>query len=229
MEILLPSISLETLTMEANSILRADLLDILFENRNKEYGAYELRKTYNKRITYAVAAMFMLCLLLIVISIFAGSKKSSANEKLYVKDFELIKAPDEKDKEEIKQPPVKHEVQQVATRRVTIPIIVRNDDVKPEDRPPANDELDNVQIRLENKNGTPDMGAPPLTESTGNVEAPKQIKHGDDSFHQVQIEAQFPGGLGAWTKYLESNLRTEVPLDNGAPAGRYTVFKMEEV
>ncbi len=150
-------------------------------------------------------------------------KKSSANEKLYVKDFELIKAPDEKDKEEIKQPPVKHEVQQVATRRVTIPIIVRNDDVKPEDRPPANDELDNVQIGLENKNGTPNMGAPPLTESTGNVEAPKQIKHGDDSFHQVQIEAQFPGGLGAWTKYLESNLRTEVPLDNGAPAGRYTV------
>ncbi|HXL58807.1 MAG TPA: hypothetical protein VN958_21240, partial [Chitinophagaceae bacterium] len=132
---------IRNLNYGSKSILRADLLDILFENRNKEYGAYELRKTYNKRITYAVAAMFMLCLLLIVISIFAGSKKSSANEKLYVKDFELIKAPDEKDKEEIKQPPVKHEVQQVATRRVTIPIIVRNDDVKPEDRPPANDEL----------------------------------------------------------------------------------------
>jgi len=47
---------LKTLTMEANSILYTDMLDILFEGRNKEYGAYELRKTYNKRIRNAIAA-----------------------------------------------------------------------------------------------------------------------------------------------------------------------------
>ena len=37
--------------MEANKILNSDVLDILFEGRNKEYGAYELRKFYNKRMT----------------------------------------------------------------------------------------------------------------------------------------------------------------------------------
>lgn len=31
--------------MEPNKILGADILDIVFENRNKEYGAYELRKS----------------------------------------------------------------------------------------------------------------------------------------------------------------------------------------
>ena len=40
--------------MEANKILQADLLDLLFEDRNKEYGAYELRRKYNKRITLAL-------------------------------------------------------------------------------------------------------------------------------------------------------------------------------
>ena len=40
--------------MEANKILQADFLDLLFEDRNKEYGAYELRKKYNKRITLAL-------------------------------------------------------------------------------------------------------------------------------------------------------------------------------
>ena len=40
--------------MEVNKILSADFLDILFDGRNKEYGAYELRKTYNKRITIAL-------------------------------------------------------------------------------------------------------------------------------------------------------------------------------
>ena len=40
--------------METNKILNADILDIIFEGRNKEYGAYELRKTYNKRLTIAL-------------------------------------------------------------------------------------------------------------------------------------------------------------------------------
>lgn len=34
----------------------------------------------------------------------------------------------------------------------------------------------------------------------------------------------FPGGLPAWTKYLERNLDKEIPRKNGAPPGRYTVM-----
>ena len=34
--------------MEKQNILTADLLDILFEGKNKTYGAYELRKSYDK-------------------------------------------------------------------------------------------------------------------------------------------------------------------------------------
>lgn len=40
--------------MEANKILSADILDLIFEYRNKDYGAYNLRKTYNRRITRAL-------------------------------------------------------------------------------------------------------------------------------------------------------------------------------
>ena len=43
--------------MEANKILSADILDIVFEGRNKEYGAYELRKTYNRRLMIALGGM----------------------------------------------------------------------------------------------------------------------------------------------------------------------------
>ena len=42
--------------MEPNQIKDADILDILFEGRNKDYGAYELRKTYNGRIKKAMTA-----------------------------------------------------------------------------------------------------------------------------------------------------------------------------
>ena len=33
--------------MESKDILKSDVLDIIFEGRNKEYGAYELRKNYS--------------------------------------------------------------------------------------------------------------------------------------------------------------------------------------
>ena len=36
--------------MTNKEILQADLLDILFEHRNKLYGAYALRKTYSHRL-----------------------------------------------------------------------------------------------------------------------------------------------------------------------------------
>lgn len=53
--------------MKPELILQTDLLDILFYNRNKDYGAYTLRKQYNARLakavggTFALAALFCVC------------------------------------------------------------------------------------------------------------------------------------------------------------------------
>ena len=44
--------------MDVNKILSTDLLDLIFEGRNKEYGAYELRKQYNRRLTKALIITF---------------------------------------------------------------------------------------------------------------------------------------------------------------------------
>ena len=49
--------------MEINKILSSDILDLLFEDRNKAYGAYELRKTYKKRLTIALLCTAAVALL----------------------------------------------------------------------------------------------------------------------------------------------------------------------
>ncbi|MBP6589520.1 MAG: energy transducer TonB, partial [Chitinophagaceae bacterium] len=49
--------------MQTNQILSAPLLDIIFDGRNKAYGAYELRKTYEKRIRKAMIITFSLAAL----------------------------------------------------------------------------------------------------------------------------------------------------------------------
>src|SRR6266487_4568592 len=51
--------------MTNKEILQADLLDILFENRNKAYGAYALRKNYNHRLQWALGISLGLVLFLI--------------------------------------------------------------------------------------------------------------------------------------------------------------------
>lgn len=43
-------------------------------------------------------------------------------------------------------------------------------------------------------------------------------------FEKVEKEAAYPGGDQAWRKFLEKNLNPNVPVDSGAPAGRYTVY-----
>jgi protein TonB len=44
--------------MEANKILSADILDIVFDGKNKMYGAYELRKNYSSRLMKSMLIMF---------------------------------------------------------------------------------------------------------------------------------------------------------------------------
>src|SRR5688572_20603082 len=41
-------------TMTSQELLKSDVLDILFENRNKKYGAYVLRKFYHVRLSEAL-------------------------------------------------------------------------------------------------------------------------------------------------------------------------------
>lgn len=51
------------------------------------------------------------------------------------------------------------------------------------------------------------------------------------AFTIVQIPAEFPGGLPAWSKYLERNLNRNLPKGNGASPGKYTVnvsFKVDK-
>jgi periplasmic protein TonB len=57
------SVSEKDIVMNQNTILQSNLLDIIFENRNKEYGAYILRKSYNTRMCIALLSMISISLL----------------------------------------------------------------------------------------------------------------------------------------------------------------------
>ena len=211
--------------MEANKILKSDLLDIIFEGRNKSYGAYELRHSYNKRIKVAVITMAGICLIFITGVLLANSGGKKMNGQLLVKDYELTSITEPPKKTVIPEPVKPKEVEQVHTIKVTPPRIVEDELVTKTEVPP-NDDAENIKIGKENIGGIDkDIVAPPVEkEGTGGViELPVKQKE-PDSFTTVKVEAQFPGGLDAWKMYLERNLNTNMPVDNGAAAGNYTVI-----
>ena len=61
-------ILMQSIAMTNKEILEADLLDILFENRNKAYRAYALRKNYNHRLLEALGISFGLAGILLIIN-----------------------------------------------------------------------------------------------------------------------------------------------------------------
>jgi periplasmic protein TonB len=58
--------------MDKKKILQTDILDIIFNERNKEYGAYELRKNYQKRARNAVVISFVFALVAVSAPLIAG-------------------------------------------------------------------------------------------------------------------------------------------------------------
>jgi protein TonB len=211
--------------MEVNKILTADFLDILFEGKNKEYGAYELRKTYNRRITIAVAIMIGLCLFAFLISVLANRKGNEDNAPIVIQDVSLenVKQEEKKPEPPPPPPPPKVEPPKIEIKQFTPPKIVKDEEVK--EPPPKQEELEKTTIGTINQEGVQtDVVAPPVEEKgTGVVEAPKVTEDYDKEFKTVQIQAKFPGGPDAWQKYLQRNLQSDVPTENGAPTGAYTV------
>jgi protein TonB len=210
--------------METNKILTADVLDIIFEGRNKEYGAYELRKTYQKRLIIALVAMTAVCLLAFLGAILANSGGKKKQTQILVQDVSLadVKQEEKKPEPPPPPPPPKQEPPKVEIKQFTPPKIVKEEVKEP---PPKQEELEDTKIGTINQEGVKtDVIAPPVEEKgTGAVVAPKQEEDYDKEFKTVQIQAKFPGGPEAWMRYLQRNLNSNTPTDNGAPVGNYTV------
>jgi protein TonB len=194
--------------METNKILSADVLDILFEGRNKEYGAYALRKGYNGRLGRALLVMGGVVIVLFLMSFV--SRKGPKKGRLDVTDTVNLVAIQEP-KEVLPPPPPPPRPQpQVATIRVTPPRVVPDDQVKPDEAPPENKEIDNVKISNVTKDGINDPGLEPTPLNSGNgnvVEKPKQEEDdGNTIFTKVEVDASYPGGMQAWARFLHKNL-----------------------
>ncbi|AEW03305.1 energy transducer TonB [Niastella koreensis] len=222
--------------MESSTILTADVLDILFEGRNKDYGAYDLRRTYRKRLTVSITVMLsMICMLFIGFA-FAG-KKTKIDPVFDTKEITLssVKTPDKP--VELPPPPVKTPAApaQMKTIADVVPKIVPDNQVKPEEMPPVNDDLENVKIgNVTNPNGADDDGTVtgPIGDGVvkGLIEQPQKADEEEDGIVlKVEIESEYPGGPSAWVRFLKKSLNyPQDAIENGVQGAVVVQFIVDK-
>jgi protein TonB len=204
--------------MDTSKILTASMLDLLFEGRNKAYGAYELRKTYPKRILKSWLIMVSLAGLVYAGAVLARSSVSNQGNPIHFSEVVIQSLPEDKQPEKIPDPP--QQQSQVRTEIFTPPVIV--DKEKVENPPPTMDDLDSARIGLIKVEGVSDnrlSSVIPVEDNRGIIDDTRKEKN-DGPLEIVQIEAKYAGN---WESFLRKNLNPSVPADNGAPAGQYKV------
>src|SRR5436190_12544058 len=200
--------------MQTNQILSANLLDLLFDNRNKEYGAYELRNMYSKRIKKAMLVTGSITLMISAGSVLAKNSRP-VNHRVIIHPAVNISHIVEKKPVIIKP---EQKPQEVRTRTYTPPIIV----VNVEKPLPTKEELGNTQIDVTTKDGIDYNG---VVKDNGPIVDVKEVFESNKDpeptiWTAVEVDAKFTGN---WQRFLEKNLNADVPVNNSAPAGNYAV------
>jgi len=212
--------------MDANKILSSNLLDLVFEGRNKEYGAYELRKQYNRRLTIALSSTALGLLLIFLTSFLISAVNDKSKGQVQVQELKLEDIVQEEKNEPPPPPPPKPpEPPKVEMAKFTPPKVVKDEEVKEEEKPPEVEKLEDTKIGTSNQEGIKDEGivAPPVDQG-GVVEAPKSDDE-DKVFQKVEIDAEFPGGTASWFKYVQREIERNIDeLQDDGKSGTVVVL-----
>lgn len=211
-------------------------VEMVFAGKNKEYGAYQLRKGTSGR---NIKALLILVIAAALVGGFLAWKvieqKQAEEQQAYMEAMELAKLQQQAKKEEKKKEPVKPKVEMkkeipVAreTQKFTAPVIKKDELVKEENQVKQMDKLDDkVAVGTENKEGVKDrtveavrndiaVAAPPPPPAPKPEVATK-------IFDVVEEMPSFPGGNGALMSYLANNIKYPVVAQENGVQGRVTV------
>jgi hypothetical protein len=217
--------------MSKLSIYETRWIDLVFENRNKEYGAYQLRRDSVKS---SFTALFMGLLL---IASFAGMASivnyfsTGTKIELTLPDItdEIIQVTEVVFPETIKTvlPNIKSRTTEAVIEKDQLinPVIVSPEEANP-----------NVATNVENRNTTDAMsdgagtiGLNPTNSSGTGTEIPKAVDYGNNVVASVALDRlpEFPGGINKFYNYVGNNF--EKPEIEGTNTFRvYVSFVIEK-
>ncbi|MGM9800975.1 MAG: energy transducer TonB [Candidatus Limisoma sp.] len=196
--------------------------DVVFANRNKEFGAYQLR--LNSKPRHLRAFLFTLIGAIAIIIIAYSYMKvaayieeqrimDQANQELVAVDLAAEEQEEEQEPEETKfeQPEEQALPEEILnTVKVTELLIAADEEVKAEDEIKSQDELKETQTafgQTDFDKGTDDRNVIREHKEEVIVEKKEEVKEPEKVFTAVEQMPQFPGGEAELMKYLSKNIK----------------------
>lgn len=178
--------------------------DIVFEKRNKAYGAYAIRNVYEKHVIIACTTATILVALLLAyptISKFLNKPEEEAiSESKTIKYTELAAPPPI---DQNTPPPPKLDVPPpVKTIIKFLPPKVTEKEIQEEEEMPTMEEIKQNDTGAENIEGTGEVIFDEPVEEVLKTESDE-----DAIFTVVEQQAEFPGGFEALGKFLSKNMK----------------------
>lgn len=170
--------------------------EIVFAGRNQNYGAFELRKNYNIRVTYILGGVALFGILLFGAKKFSDRPEEEAVEQtMEVVQIDLTPPPPVE--ETPPPPPPPPPPPMVEMVKFTPPVI--KDDAVEEEPQKLQEDVKETTVGTKDQEGE-EIVAPP-SDNTGPAEAAPEI------FTIVEEQAEFPGGTTAMYKYIQQNIQ----------------------
>lgn len=194
--------------------------DLIFEGKNKDFGAYELRTTSTKRHNKAVLYTLIGAVLAVALAVSIAKVQEYIAERRLADQAEqeevLIdmntEEPEEPEQERLEQPEPEVLPEEVLKSvKVTELAIVEDEKVKKEDEIKNQDELketDTAFGQKDNDKGTEDRNVTKTLKDEVVVEKKTEVKQEkEEVFRSVEQMPTFPGGDAALMKYLSSHIQ----------------------
>src|SRR5574344_2253775 len=211
-------------------LVSGEWVDLVFQNKNKEYGAYKLRKGTSNRNIKSIIIMFILAVLLFGAMAVKNIVDANARKIAATQLTELTKLNQPKKKAEVKQKAIEKQPEKVVERvkssvKFTAPVIKKDNEVKPEDELKTQDQLNNNNKAIGgfDVKGNDDAGGEVLKakEVIAQPEPPKEEEN--KVFDVVEQMPAFPGGPSALMSYLSKNIKYPVVAEENGVQGRVIV------
>lgn len=195
--------------------------DLVFEGKNKEFGAYQLRKSSENRHT--LACIFVLIGLAIVggliyvYSLYAdyqaeqaaleAKQRAEQMSQAQLAQMEEVEEVEEVEEQKFEQPEIEVPQEVLATVQVTQIAIVDADKVKNEIMDQDTQQEDNTARGVVTQEGSDDADKFQAVVEQVTVVEPDPEPAPEKVFTAVEQMPEFPGGQSALMKYLSSNIR----------------------
>jgi protein TonB len=207
--------------MLPEKILNSSFLDLLFDNKNKAYGAYELRKNYNKRMLQSIAFTMFVVLVFGLFQSFKIPKKTVTLISENLGGVVLVDYTIPKDDPKPLQKVAEKKIQNknLATAATATPIIVP--DNKANNNMSTIDKIlnslaagkeskgDSITTEIGFTKDKPYKGDEIGTNISDTIEASNSI------LEKSEIMPEFPGGISALIHYLQRNLQQPSDFEPG--------------